>query len=339
MELLSYSEAPAPDSICVRLLVNYGSRCLPWEQRRLEKIFKRLQDSLDSLIFLHGDCCCLSKEKCNLSRAQVKPLMLNNSVTDPLTFEAHFKYDLDADGAGPQALIRGPHSSPSRSHLLRVDTLLQLNANDEEGGLTRPDLFHVLTAAVAAYLDQYLAALVFFLTKYRALPRTLTMHHFLAEDRLIHVLYPPPTEAETEWRAQIHEVFDFFHYELFERRITVPNSVSIKPLLNNYCSIARRKLDVLGDSDFSAVHSAAHAERTGHFHLPLFPPQTELQLPSRPLLRRGMALFPPHSFQRFLGPSSTDLVCPHTHLSLPSGDGTCEIVRGRYTYKHYLQVG
>ncbi|VDM02162.1 unnamed protein product [Schistocephalus solidus] len=269
MELMSYSEAPSPDSICVRLLVNYGSRHLPWEQRRLEKIFKHLQESMDSLIFLHGDCC-LSKEKCDLSKAQVKPLLLNSvaSVTDPLTFEAHFKYDLDVDGSGPHAFIRRPHSSRYGSHLLRVDTLLLLSASEE--GLTRPDLFHVLTAAVSAYLKKYLTVLIFLLTKYRTLPRTLTMHHFLVEDRLIHVLYPPPTGEETEWRSQIHE---------------------------------------------------------------------GLQLPSRPLLRRGMALFPPHSFERFLGPNSTDLVCPHTHLPLPGGDGTCEVVRGRYTYKHYLQDG
>ncbi|KAL7057961.1 hypothetical protein AAHC03_017228 [Spirometra sp. Aus1] len=269
MELMSHSEAPPSDSICVRLLINYGSRSFPWERRRLERVFKRLQDSMDSLIFLHRDCC-LSKEKCDLSRAQAKQLLLNSvaTVTDPLTLEAQFKYDLDADCSGPHAVIRGPHSSRYGPHLLRVDTLLHLDAGEE--GLTRPDLFHVLTTAAAAYLEHYLTALVFLLSKYGALPRTLTMHHFLVEDRLIHILYPPPTDEEAEWRTQIHE---------------------------------------------------------------------GLQLPLRPLLRRGMALFPPHSFQRFLGPSSTDLVCPHTHLALPGSDGTCEVVRGRYTYKHYLQDG
>ncbi|VDO09253.1 unnamed protein product [Rodentolepis nana] len=66
-----------------------------------------------------------------------------------------------------------------------------------------------------------------------------------------------------------------------------------------------------------------------------------LELPQYPILRRGLALFPTRSFRRLLGPNPENLVCPHLLLPpIPSSpDITVEIVRGRYTYKHYLQDG
>ncbi|KAM7536704.1 hypothetical protein Aperf_G00000087782 [Anoplocephala perfoliata] len=66
-----------------------------------------------------------------------------------------------------------------------------------------------------------------------------------------------------------------------------------------------------------------------------------LELPHCPILRRGLALFPSSSFRRLLGPNQENLVSPH--LLLPplstNGDVSVEIIRGRYTYKHYLQDG
>ncbi|VDL61079.1 unnamed protein product [Hymenolepis diminuta] len=66
-----------------------------------------------------------------------------------------------------------------------------------------------------------------------------------------------------------------------------------------------------------------------------------LKLPQYPILRRGLALFPTRSFRRLLGPNQENLVCPHLLLPpIPSNtDVTVEIIRGRYTYKHYLQDG
>ncbi|VDK24535.1 unnamed protein product [Taenia asiatica] len=65
-----------------------------------------------------------------------------------------------------------------------------------------------------------------------------------------------------------------------------------------------------------------------------------LGLPRRPILRRGLALFPTRGFRRLLGPNEKNLVSPHLLLpaSKPSSNVRCEIVRGRYTYKHYLQA-
>ncbi|EUB56043.1 Ufm1-specific protease [Echinococcus granulosus] len=65
-----------------------------------------------------------------------------------------------------------------------------------------------------------------------------------------------------------------------------------------------------------------------------------LGLPQKPIIRRGLALFPTRSFRRLLGPNEKNLVSPH--LLLPASNSIpnvrCEVIRGRYTYKHYLQV-
>uniref|UniRef100_A0A5K3F1X7 Ufm1-specific protease 2 n=1 Tax=Mesocestoides corti TaxID=53468 RepID=A0A5K3F1X7_MESCO len=68
-----------------------------------------------------------------------------------------------------------------------------------------------------------------------------------------------------------------------------------------------------------------------------------LDLPRKPIIRRGLAIFPTRSFKRLLGPNEENLVCPHLLIpssgpNAASADGNCEIIRGRYTYKHYLQV-
>nr|CDS18115.1 Ufm1 specific protease 2 [Echinococcus granulosus] len=66
-----------------------------------------------------------------------------------------------------------------------------------------------------------------------------------------------------------------------------------------------------------------------------------LGLPQKPIIRRGLALFPTRSFRRLLGPNEKNLVSPH--LLLPASNSIpnvrCEVIRGRYTYKHYLQDG
>ncbi|KAL5962115.1 Ufm1-specific protease 2 [Taenia solium] len=73
----------------------------------------------------------------------------------------------------------------------------------------------------------------------------------------------------------------------------------------------------------------------------IMPPSPGLGLPRRPILRRGLALFPTRGFRRLLGPNEKNLVSPHFLLQAPkpSSNVRCEIVRGRYTYKHYLQDG
>ncbi|KAF5399295.1 UFM1 specific peptidase 2 [Paragonimus heterotremus] len=66
----------------------------------------------------------------------------------------------------------------------------------------------------------------------------------------------------------------------------------------------------------------------------------KLGLPTNePLLRRGQALHPVPYVSRWLGPNNELLVCPHEALKSPSGNGTTYVVKGRYTYKHYLQDG
>ncbi|GAA51752.1 Ufm1-specific protease 2 [Clonorchis sinensis] len=65
----------------------------------------------------------------------------------------------------------------------------------------------------------------------------------------------------------------------------------------------------------------------------------ELGLPlDVPLLRRGQAILPVPYLAQWLGPNDELLVCPHEHLKpLAPGRGTAYVVKGRYTYKHYLQ--
>ncbi|VDM17934.1 unnamed protein product [Hydatigera taeniaeformis] len=269
MELVHSSAIATSGVIYLRVLVRYGNHIISWEERSIGKVFAHIFETLDSLIFIHEDCC-ISKAK-PLQPSQSERLFKNHlksaSFLDPLIFEGQFNLDCNPKDSGLRAEIKSPRKLPYGVHRLNVDAFFSITSDVLKGGL-----FEHLQDEVRTYLKAYHDALKAILLKENAIPPSLTAYYFRYEDQLIRIFYPPVCKDEVKLREDIHR---------------------------------------------------------------------GLGLPQKPILRRGLALFPTQGFRRLLGPNEENLVSPH--LLLPTSnlgsDVRCEVIRGRYTYKHYLQDG
>lgn len=189
--------------IFFRVLIRYGIHHIRWDDRHIEKLFKHLLLTLDTLIFFHKDYY-ISKERSRLRADRLKQLLKqcssDTSLSSPVVFEAQFILDCDSNDAGPRAEISSLQKSPCGIHQLNVDALFSVEPISLEG-----DLFSLLRDEVQNYLKSYKDTLKSILLKEKTIPRSLTAYYFLHEDQLIRVLYPPATKDEIVLREEIHK--------------------------------------------------------------------------------------------------------------------------------------
>lgn len=209
MELVQVTPVSPTATGFIRVIVRYGAHEFTYDPKRINKIFAYLRATLKSIIYIPDNNSVVSVDKPSL--VIKSSILASTTIDSPLTFQAHFNYDLDSEGAGLWLKLR-PSLRPCNSceHQLHVDVLHQL---DEGEDIT----FDLLTEQVLGFLNDYQSALLYLLTLGGAIPTSLIAYYFLTSHgeegvKIVRVFYPEKEESselETQWRSRIHDGMHF----------------------------------------------------------------------------------------------------------------------------------